>query len=68
MYFIFVDEVCVPQKKKDFLGVGFLKVHIGKYKELKRTFLKGFTELGWEDKVEFKGKYIFSKKVIKMYQ
>ena len=45
MHFVFIDEVSVPQKNKDFLGVGFLKVNVGKYKELKKTFLRGILDL-----------------------
>ncbi|HEC78691.1 MAG TPA: hypothetical protein ENI34_06065 [candidate division WOR-3 bacterium] len=62
MKFLFIDEVTIPQKERNFLGVGAILIDTKNYIKFKESFQKAFSELKWTSKIEFKGRYIFSKK------
>lgn len=62
MKFLFMDEVTHPQKNLNFLGIGAILIDSANYVKFKENFYEAFNELGWNPNIEFKGKYLFSRK------
>lgn len=62
MKIVFIDEIEQPNKNRNFFGLGAIVVDSAYYKDLKKEFDQNFKNLGWSEKVEFKGRYIFSQK------
>lgn len=61
MKFVFIDEVESSQKNPKFLGMGAIIVNSNNYHKYKEHFDTHFKKLGWDNDIEFKGKYLFSK-------
>ncbi|MDD5551599.1 MAG: hypothetical protein PHI88_00320 [Candidatus Pacebacteria bacterium] len=57
---LFIDETECKQRDPNFFGVGGLFVDSFFYKTLKRSFKSCFESLGWDEKKELKGSYLFS--------
>ncbi|MCD6132068.1 MAG: hypothetical protein J7J61_08210 [Candidatus Hydrothermae bacterium] len=68
MKFLFVDEVAPSQKDPNFLGVGAILIASSSYAKIKENFYKAFFELKWDPQIEFKGRYMFTKKEIFPFQ
>lgn len=62
MRFIFIDEIEQHQKDKSFFGIGLFSIDSFFYQSLCSDFKKHFRDCGWDNNIEFKGKYLFSKK------
>ena len=62
MKFIFVDEIECPEKNSKFFGLGAIVINSNNYHKFKEHFEACFNKLGWNKEIEFKGKYLFSKK------
>jgi hypothetical protein len=61
MQFIFIDEVEQHQKNEKFFGLGAVILNYYSYKKFKDEFISEFEKMRWDKKIEFKGKYLFSK-------
>ncbi len=62
MKFIFVDEIEQQQKNPNFFGVGIFVVDSFFYPILYSQFQAHFSKSGWNKNIEFKGRYLFSRK------
>lgn len=60
MQFIFIDEVECNQRNPKFYGIGAVIFNYYAYHKYKSAYLKEFKKLGWNHKIEFKGRYLFS--------
>ena len=62
MRFVFIDEVEQQKKNPDFFGLGIFIVDSFFYSTLHSRFHTHFNNCGWNKEIEFKGRYLFSKK------
>lgn len=62
MKLVFFDEVEQQQKDPDFFGVGSFVVDPTHYGSLCDGFEKCFADCGWDESIEFKGRYLFSQR------
>ncbi|RKX81149.1 MAG: hypothetical protein DRP57_12225 [Spirochaetes bacterium] len=65
MKFIFIDEIEQPNKNESFFGFGAVIIDSANYSKFKNEANKHFKKLKWPEKTEFKGRYLFSRKVDK---
>ncbi|MCK4520506.1 DUF3800 domain-containing protein [Candidatus Parcubacteria bacterium] len=65
MKFIFIDEIEQHSKNKNFFGLGAILIDSANYSKFKNEANKHFKKLKWPEKIEFKGRYLFSQKVDK---
>jgi len=62
MKYVFIDELKHTKKECDIYGLSFVIIDNSSYSKYKRGFYKHFNELGWDSKIELKGRYSFSQK------
>jgi len=62
MKFVFIDEIEQQQKNPNFFGLGVFVVDSFFYPTLHSQFQAHFKKSGWNKNIEFKGRYLFSKK------
>lgn len=62
MKFVFVDEIECSGKNAQFFGLGAVIINSNSYHKFKEHFESCFNKLRWNKDIEFKGKYLFSKK------
>lgn len=62
MKLIFIDEIELHDKNPNFFGIGIFMVDQFFYQPICCEFNKYFEHCGWDKEIEFKGRYLFSKK------
>jgi len=62
MQIIFIDETGNYNKNKKFFGLGGVVIDSFNYKKFKDRFCDEFGKMNWNEKFEFKGRYLFSQK------
>lgn len=62
MKLVFVDEFKEDKKNHRVYGLSMVLIDVSSYARFKKCFYVKLKELGWDEKIEIKGRYSFSKK------
>lgn len=61
MYYLFVDEIKENRKDYEFYGLSAVLINNTSYQRFKTGFYKALSQIGWNQTMEIKGRYCFSR-------